>query len=232
LAERTLRVALSRNPNDGEALAALGALLLEAGKLEEAADVLTRAASLAPNAWKIHFGLGQARLRLGRHEEALKYFVAARKLNPQPPADILGKIALCYIVLGRGEDAGATLADLNPSLPAAAVAVLEREKVGGALDLDTASLRTLATLALICRKHGALAPVVMELWRRREGQPTPEEMTWLPAILASRGKTDDAARVYLDGPCVRLSGRGLPSAPRQGGTCGRGAKVRRSHTAP
>ena len=56
---------------------------------------------------------------------------------------------------------------VNPALACRHGCRFEAE-AAGALDLDTASLRVLATLALICGKHGALAPLFVELWRCKE----------------------------------------------------------------
>lgn len=71
-AEEHLKAALAANPEHGAALAGLGVLAEQAGRKEEAATWLERAARAAPDDFLIQYHYGQARLELAPDREALR----------------------------------------------------------------------------------------------------------------------------------------------------------------
>jgi len=77
-AVRERRAAIDANPEDAGLMTDLGATLLQAGKLEEAADAFAQAMSAAPRDPRVPYLAGVVNLRLGRNEaarQALSRFV-------------------------------------------------------------------------------------------------------------------------------------------------------------
>src|SRR6266853_2065513 len=76
------RKSLELEPDQFVALANLGDLNLQIGRIEEARDFLVRAGNINPNDPKLHHLLGQVYLRLGRRDEALREREILKSLDP------------------------------------------------------------------------------------------------------------------------------------------------------
>jgi tetratricopeptide (TPR) repeat protein len=80
--ERDLRDVLSREPNNADALNALGYTLADrTDRYEEALEFIKRAYELKPDDHYIVDSMGWIMYRLGRHDEAVKYLRRAMELN-------------------------------------------------------------------------------------------------------------------------------------------------------
>jgi Flp pilus assembly protein TadD len=74
--------AVSRNPNDGDALNNLGQLLARNGDPEAAIPHFQKAVQLYPSVWAYRFNLAHARGRLGEWSQAVDDYRQARNLFP------------------------------------------------------------------------------------------------------------------------------------------------------
>jgi len=143
--------AIHESPEDAQTLNNLGFSLYQNGNYRAAVDRLKRAAKLAPNDQRIlnNLALAQCRLgkfddafknfsraggeltgrlntaaileRMGRDDEAIKYYEAALRLQPNSSIS-LRRLAELYRRVGRGDDADATqrqLAKLADDMPVA-----------------------------------------------------------------------------------------------------------------
>jgi len=85
LLEKDLREIIERDPNNVQALNALGYTLADrTRRYEEAYDLIKQALSLSPEDFFIIDSMGWVLYRLGRHEEALKHLQQALKLRGDP----------------------------------------------------------------------------------------------------------------------------------------------------
>jgi tetratricopeptide (TPR) repeat protein len=83
--EADLRAVLEKNPNDANALNALGYTLADRGdRLDEAKQLLDRAIELKPDDPAVLDSYGWLQYRLGKPREALKYLGKAYDLVPDP----------------------------------------------------------------------------------------------------------------------------------------------------
>lgn len=83
------------HPQDQEVLGAFGKALADAGRLTEAADVLTRAHSPERPNWSVLNAQGSVADQLGDHEKAQGYYVSALKIAPNEPS-VLSNLGLSY----------------------------------------------------------------------------------------------------------------------------------------
>ena len=81
-AEPIYRSILAKNSTDVEANSLLGALLLQAGKLDDASIYLQRALLKQPTHYIAHNNLGHVYHDLGKHEEAEAEYRRALEINP------------------------------------------------------------------------------------------------------------------------------------------------------
>ncbi len=82
LLERDLRSILSREPNNAQALNALGYTLADrTDRYEEAHELIAKALELKPDDYYILDSMGWVLYRLGRHQEALQYLRRAAELS-------------------------------------------------------------------------------------------------------------------------------------------------------
>jgi tetratricopeptide (TPR) repeat protein len=98
-----------------------GKKALERGDAKAAVDLLTRAVAEEPERAEAHLALGQALEQLGRYEEALAAYDAARRLDPRSSEAERGRGA-CLWRLGRKDDgvtAYRAAMDLNHKFPRA-----------------------------------------------------------------------------------------------------------------
>ena len=84
-AERVLREALERAPEEGELHYSLGLLLAEDERYDEAAAALGRAAQRLPGRARVRYNHGLALLRSGREAEAEAELLVAQALDPGDP---------------------------------------------------------------------------------------------------------------------------------------------------
>ncbi|MEM7252335.1 MAG: tetratricopeptide repeat protein [Pseudomonadota bacterium] len=102
--ERDLRDILSREPNNADALNALGYTLADqTDRYDEAYDLVKRAYELKPNDHYIIDSMGWVLYRLGRYEEAVKHL--ERALGIQADAEIAAHLGEVLWVLGRKAEA-------------------------------------------------------------------------------------------------------------------------------
>ncbi|MCD7098077.1 UDP-N-acetylglucosamine-peptide N-acetylglucosaminyltransferase [Stenotrophomonas sp. MMGLT7] len=83
-AERILRVAAQKEPQNAEVLTCLGAVLSDAGKHPEATQVLRAAIGVGSQDRNTYFNLGVALINSADHEEAMSYFRRASGLRSSP----------------------------------------------------------------------------------------------------------------------------------------------------
>ncbi len=106
--ERDLRDILSREPENADALNALGYTLADkTDRFQEALGLIERAIALKPNDHYIIDSLGWVLHKLERHEEALEHLVRARDISPD--AEISAHIVKVLWTLGRQDEARAAL---------------------------------------------------------------------------------------------------------------------------
>jgi len=104
MAEKEFLVALSLNPNYGDAMNNLGAVRMKLGRYTEALDILQKALRLSPENPSIIYNISLCYEYLGQYEKAREGYEKAIALSPcysQAHAH-LGKI---YDLQGRKDDA-------------------------------------------------------------------------------------------------------------------------------
>lgn len=104
LAAELLGVAVSRNPDDGLAHAALAALLARQGAAQEALLLAARATSLIADDYRSWSALGDAHRALGDPRQAAFYYNAALRLAPEAP-HLLKDAAASHIAAQRPREA-------------------------------------------------------------------------------------------------------------------------------
>jgi adenylate cyclase len=112
-----LEKAITLNPNDADGLSTLGGIMSWAGRQGETIGLVKKAMRLNPvhPVW-YEWNLGHATYMMGQYEEAIREFRKAIDRNPDYlPA--YGYLALCYIELGREEDARVEAAEFRRISP-------------------------------------------------------------------------------------------------------------------
>jgi tetratricopeptide (TPR) repeat protein len=130
-AEEICRSAVSRNQDDVNMVALLGATLLKSKQIDEAEKFLRQAIQLAPSFAKPHEDLGHLLLNKGQPEEAVTILQKATRLDPDLDYAWfnLGK---ARAMLGKGKEADEAFEksfDLNPERKMLALAA-EHQKAG------------------------------------------------------------------------------------------------------
>jgi Flp pilus assembly protein TadD len=92
-----LEQATIANPGNRPLLAAYGRALADNGNSQAAFDVLSRAHSPDNPDWRILSVQGTALDRLGRHEEARRYYASALRIAPDEPS-VLSNLGLSYML--------------------------------------------------------------------------------------------------------------------------------------
>jgi len=102
--ERDLRSILSREPNNADALNALGYTLADrTERYEEAYDLIKRAYDLKPEDHYIVDSMGWVLYRMGRYEEAVQHLRRAMELNDDP--EIAAHLGEVLWVMGKKDAA-------------------------------------------------------------------------------------------------------------------------------
>ena len=97
-----------KNPNDMDVLGEYGKALADVGRLQEAADVLTRAHRPEMPNWHILSVQGSVADQLGDHAQAQDYYAAALKIVPNEPT-VLSNLGLSYALTKNLVQAESTL---------------------------------------------------------------------------------------------------------------------------
>ena len=85
IVEEDLRAILAKEPDNSQALNALGYTLADrTDRYQEAYDLIKHALSLEPNSYYFLDSMGWVLYRLGRHEEAINYLRKAMALTQDP----------------------------------------------------------------------------------------------------------------------------------------------------
>jgi Flp pilus assembly protein TadD len=95
-----------QHPEDMKVLGAYGKALADAGRLKEAADVLSRAHTPERPDWSVLSAQGSIADQLGNHEDARNYYEAALNIRPNEPT-VLSNLGLSYALskqLPRAEE--------------------------------------------------------------------------------------------------------------------------------
>ncbi|HEX8663112.1 MAG TPA: tetratricopeptide repeat protein [Beijerinckiaceae bacterium] len=103
-----LQQAAIRNPKHLPLLAAYGKALADAGRLKEAAEVLSRAHTPERPDWRILSAQGAVADQLGDHATAQRYYEAALKIAPGEPT-VLSNLGLSLALAKRLPEAETTL---------------------------------------------------------------------------------------------------------------------------
>ena len=103
-----LEQATIANPGNKPLLAAYGRALADNGNSQAAFDVLSRAHSPANPDWRILSVQGTTLDKMGKHEEARRYYASALKIMPEEPS-VLSNLGLSYMLTRELPDAEKTL---------------------------------------------------------------------------------------------------------------------------
>jgi Flp pilus assembly protein TadD len=103
-----LEQATIANPGNRPLLAAYGRALADNGNAQAAFDVLSRAHSPDNPDWRILSVQGTTLDRLGRHEEARRYYASALRIAPDEPS-VLSNLGLSYLLTNELPKAEETL---------------------------------------------------------------------------------------------------------------------------
>ena len=95
-AENLYRQAIRRAPESGDLYYSLGLLLAEDKRLEDAAEILAKAAELLPNRARVLYNYSLTLQHLNRREEGLKILLKAYTANALDP-DIVNALAIYYV---------------------------------------------------------------------------------------------------------------------------------------
>lgn len=97
-----------QNPNDMQVLGEYGKALADAGRLREAADILSKAHTPERPNWSILSAQGSVADQLGDHDQAQAFYEAALKIQPNDPM-VLSNLGLSYALSRNLPRAEATL---------------------------------------------------------------------------------------------------------------------------
>lgn len=92
-----LEQATIKNPKHQKLLGEYGRALAEAGRLQQALDVLSRAHTPDQPDWRILNAQGAIHDQLGNYKEARRFYQTALKIVPEEPA-VLSNLGLSYIL--------------------------------------------------------------------------------------------------------------------------------------
>ncbi len=166
----------ARMPDDLDVLAAYGKALADAGRLNEAADVLSHAHTPERPNWSVLSAQGAVADQLGDHKAAQDFYEAALKMAPDEP-NVLSNLGLSY----------ALTQDL-----ARAETMLRR-----AVDLPGADARVRQNYALVLSLRGKFRAATSTTQRDLSDEAALQNVT---AIRQSLVQTDTWAQLAADRP--------------------------------
>jgi len=172
-----MRQAVALRPLDAESVALLGVYLDEAGHPREAADILEPYAKAAHPDLDVLTARGMALSALGRRQEALASFAAAREVDPSN-AMVLVNIGTVHLMDGDAQGARASFEE--------------------ALRIDPGLARAHNSLGVLAAREGRLDEAV-ERWTRAAALDPSDYQTLfnLGSTLRRLGRGEDA-RPYLE----------------------------------
>ena len=206
-AETLWRTTIARNPRCWMAYENLGGVLMEAGRLDEAADQFRRALEAKPDDDGAMNELGVALLQEGRSEEAIAQFRRALLVAPRR-AETHINIGVALLGAGRPDEAAAHLAtalEIEPGNAKAhknlALAFMRRsqwhgaaEQLARAAEAEPGNAETLNNLGLALVRDGRPGPAISQFRRAVEISPGfAEAHANLATQLALEGAVDEAA---------------------------------------
>ena len=102
--ERDLRRIIEKEPDNSQALNALGYTLADrTDRFEEALSFIERALVISPNDFYILDSMGWVMYRLGRFEESIKYLNKAREIRDDP--EVAAHLGEVLWVMGNKDEA-------------------------------------------------------------------------------------------------------------------------------
>ena len=202
---------LARNPDHADALHLLGVATLQTGDARRAADLIGRAAALAPDAAAFHANLAEAHRVLGRLDEAAACCRTALRLQPEYPeaANNLG-----LVLLAQG-DAAAAAGQFRAALGLRPDNAILHNNLGNALRVAGDAVGAVAAFrraveidAAFAEAHGNLGQLLLEQHARQEAllhcqeavrlrPDLPEAQNNLGNVLRDLGRLDEAKTCYL-----------------------------------
>lgn len=173
-AERAYRRGLEVAPENAELRNALGWVLFQDGRTQEAVVEYKRAVAADPKHAKAHNNLALALVELGQLDEAATHFSASLAIEPKP--EIYSDLGFVLARLGRTQDADA------------------QYKKALALDPNCPSAHF--NMAVAAVQSGDLAAAESHYRQALPGRPTAETHNGLGFVLARQGRADEAIAEY------------------------------------
>jgi Flp pilus assembly protein TadD len=188
-----------KNPKDKDVLGAYGKALADAGRLDEAAEVLQRAHSPERPNWSILSAQGSVADRMGDHASAQGYYLAALKIAPDEPS-VLSNLGLSYA--------------LTRQLPQA------EQSLRRASASDRADARVRQNLSLVLSLEGKYAEAEQLAQRDLSPDQAAKNVTAVRRMMAQSDTWRDLRTLDKPGAAKAVAAKptGHTVATRQGGT--------------
>ncbi len=206
------RITIAANPGAWMARNNLGAELMAAGRVGEAAAQIQESLALQPDNASAQTNLGKALIKLGRPAEALEHYARALEIAPRYPTGH-NELGAALMRMGRTGEAIAhfqVALEENPAYANARVnlgsAFLQTGRAGeaaaqfeAALALDPGNPGTLADLGAALAGQGRLAEAAEQFRRALAASPdSPAALTNLGNVLLQMGRRGEAIARYQE----------------------------------
>ncbi|MGA2018226.1 MAG: tetratricopeptide repeat protein [Opitutaceae bacterium] len=206
------RSTIAANPGAWMARNNLGAELMAAGRVGEAAAQIQESLALQPDNASAQTNLGNALIKLGRPAEALEHYARALEIAPRYPTGH-NELGAALLRMGRTGEAIAhfqAALEENPAYANARVnlgsAYLQAGRAGdaaaqfeAALALDPGNPGTLADLGAALAGQGRLAEAAEQFRRALAASPnSPAALTNLGNVLLQMGRRGEAIARYQE----------------------------------
>src|SRR5208283_5324561 len=206
------RTTVAANPGAWMARNNLGAELMEAGRIDEAAEQIQESLALQPSNASAQTNLGKALIRLGRPAEALEHYRRALEIAPRYPTGH-NELGAALLRMGRTEEAIAQFQaalEENPDYANARLnlgsAFLQTGRSAeaaaqfeAALALDPGNPGTLVDLGAAYAGEGRLAEAAERLRNALAASPkSPTALTNLGNVLLQMGRRREAIARYRE----------------------------------
>jgi len=179
-----LEQATIANPGNQPLLAGYGRALADNGNSQAAFDVLSRAHSPANPDWRILSVQGTTLDKLGKHEEARRYYAGALKIVPDEPS-VLSNLGLSYMLTKELPKAEETLR-LAFASSRADVRVRQNLALVVGLQGRFAEAETIVKADLPAEEAAANVAYLRQMLNRKENPRTASR----PAPVMARGQDD------------------------------------------
>ena len=218
-AEALYRELLASEPSHGDVQHALGLLLLETARSNEAVQVLTTAAKVKAFDPKVHFDLGNAFLAVSRLLDAAASYQHAIQLRPEF-SDAHNNLGYALLLSGRAADAVSACARAVSLAPNGAETHFNLANalasIGGRDDAVAAYRRTLALRPVYPEAHFNLAAMLADAGQRNEAiahyrsaidqrSDWPEAHYSLGHVLLACERIEEAERSFARAAALRPS---------------------------